>query len=576
MNEQPSPRSAHTGKVCHSSYKVNTFSNMDPFEPIELGKTEIKNRFAMAPMISNLADASGYTNDIHQAYLEERAIGGYGLVFTEYSYIDSPLSKGSRNEMSFVSYDQVPRLKRLTERIHAHGTKIFAQIVHAGGKALTEGNEKALAPSPVSYMGKVAQELNYEQMDQIKNAFLKAARICEVANFDGIELHGAHGYLLQEFISPALNVRNDVYGNDLKGRIKFPQEVIDLIRENTDFTVGMRLSLYEDDVDGYDATYGLSVAENLHGLDYIHLSSGRFAPPGSSASYYAPTNHIGKKLPRKPKVPTILVGSIVDMDSVKEALKKSDMVSMGRGSLADPHFPLKLKNNMIPRPCIRCNQGCRDLSLGQVRCTVNPITGNETHYGKERMQGKVTIAGAGVSGLEAAIYLAKAGGNVTLYEKESRIGGELNEYTEPEKKKEIEKLLNFYTYEISRLGIEVVLNSEKSKKDVDIYLPGMGKYRKLDSTSDRIIDSDIYRHLDEALQTSSTKQLTFTSRSLHSLDRDRQRGYGELAKQYGINFVEKVPETQVDSFYEKNQYDLYQACLRGINSARDFILLRNQ
>ncbi len=545
---------------------------MDPFDPITLGKTEIKNRFAMAPMISNLADHNGYTNDIHQTYLEERAIGGYGLIITEYSYIDSPLSKGSRNQLSLVSYDQVPRLKRLAERIHSHGSKIFAQIVHAGGKALTSDSERAFAPSSVSYMGRVAQSLTKDHMNGIKEAFLKAAKISEAANFDGIELHGAHGYLLQEFISPSLNLRDDEYGNDLKGRIKFPQEIIDTIRDSTDLTIGIRLSLYEDDENGYDPKYGLNVAESFHNLDFVHFSSGRFAPPGSSASYYSPTVHIGRKLPRKPKIPTIMVGSIIDMDSVKKALELSDMVSMARGSLADPHFPRKVKNDIIPRPCIRCNQGCRDLSLGQVRCTINPITGNETHYGTERMSGEVRIAGAGVAGLEAAIYLAKAGAKVTLFEASSKIGGELNEYTEPLKTVEIERLLEFYRAEILRLGVRVVYDTTRNEKDVDIFLPGVGKYHELQYSSGAVIDSNIYRHLDEALVMMTEKPILMTERSLRALDRDRQMGYRAMAIKAGVKFVDDAQNVQ--SYVEKNQYDLYQAAMRGINAARDFILLR--
>ncbi len=547
---------------------------MDPFAPIKIGDVEIKNRFALAPMISNLADVNGYTNDIHQAYLEERAIGGYGLIITEYSHIDSPFSKGSRNQLSFVSLDQVPSLKRLTERIHSHGSKIFAQLVHAGGKALTNGNERPFAPSEVPYLGKIPMELKEDQLEQIREAFLKAAKIAEMANFDGVELHGAHAYLLQEFLSPSLNKRTDKYGRDFEGRLRFPQEIINSIREETSMAVGIRLSQYEDEVDGYNSEYGLRVAESLKNLDYVHLSAGRMAPPGSSASYFSPYNHIGMKLPRKPRLTTIAVGSILNMDSVKRALEKSDMVSMARGALADPFFPIKLKNGITPRPCIRCNQGCRDLSFGQVRCTVNPITGNETHYNEEISSGEVSVAGAGVSGLECSIYLRKTGYNVTLYEEEGKIGGKLNEYNEINKAGEINKLLDFYKMETMRLGISVVLSTKKNSKEVDIFLPGFQKYPEINKIENEIhIDSNIYEHLDKILELSKTHRIYITERSLRNLDRHRQIESRKLMENAGIHFEEFDTSKKYFGKIERNQYDIYQAALRGINAARDFIML---
>ncbi len=236
---------------------------MDPFEPVNIGDLTVKNRFVMAPMISNLADPNGFTNEIHTSYLEQRAIGGFGMIVTEYSYLDSPMSRGSRNELSFVSYDQAPRLKRLTERIHSHGTKVFAQLVHAGGKALAEYSENPRAPSSMPYLGRETDELTVEQIEDIENSFLKAAKIAEKSNFDGIELHGAHAYLIQEFLSPSLNKRKDRYGNDFAGRLRFPQEIIDLIRKETGLKIGIRLSLYEDEEDGYDSDYGLKIANSL-------------------------------------------------------------------------------------------------------------------------------------------------------------------------------------------------------------------------------------------------------------------------------------------------------------------------
>ena len=548
---------------------------MDPFEPVNIGDLTVKNRFVMAPMISNLADPNGFTNEIHTSYLEQRAIGGFGMIVTEYSYLDSPMSRGSRNELSFVSYDQAPRLKRLTERIHSHGTKVFAQLVHAGGKALAEYSENPRAPSSMPYLGRETDELTVEQIEDIENSFLKAAKIAEKSNFDGIELHGAHAYLIQEFLSPSLNKRKDRYGNDFAGRLRFPQEIIDLIRKETGLKIGIRLSLYEDEEDGYDSDYGLKIANSLKNLDYVHFSAGRTAPPGSSASYYSERNHIGNRLKRKPDITTIMVGSIVDIESVRKALEKSDLVAIGRAALADPYFPLKLKAGMMPRPCIRCNQACRDFGFGQVRCTVNPITGNETYYHAEHITGHVKIAGAGVAGMEAAIYLARAGMDVEISESDNKIGGQINEIDEPSKKKEFMELLNFYRQEIKRLRIRVNFNKRVSEKDVDIFLAGGDRYENIKENDDVFIDSNIYKNLDQALNIAKRCQVYITERSLTSLDRHRQMVYRQMAESKGIIFVKEPDQRFKSSSIERFQYDIYGAATRGITAARDYIRLKS-
>ena len=548
---------------------------MDPFEPVNIGDLTVKNRFVMAPMISNLADPNGFTNEIHTSYLEQRAIGGFGMIVTEYSYLDSPMSRGSRNELSFVSYDQAPRLKRLTERIHSHGTKVFAQLVHAGGKALAEYSENPRAPSSMPYLGRETDELTVEQIEDIENSFLKAAKIAEKSNFDGIELHGAHAYLIQEFLSPSLNKRKDRYGNDFAGRLRFPQEIIDLIRKETGLKIGIRLSLYEDEEDGYDSDYGLKIANSLKNLDYVHFSAGRTAPPGSSASYYSERNHIGNRLKKKPDITTIMVGSIVDIESVRKALEKSDLVAIGRAALADPYFPLKLKAGMMPRPCIRCNQACRDFGFGQVRCTVNPITGNETYYHAEHITGHVKIAGAGVAGMEAAIYLARAGMDVEISESDNKIGGQINEIDEPSKKKEFMELLNFYRQEIKRLRIRVNFNKRVSEKDVDIFLAGGDRYENIKENDDVFIDSNIYKNLDQALNIAKRCQVYITERSLTSLDRHRQMVYRQMAESRGIIFVKEPDQRFESSSIERFQYDIYGAATRGITAARDYIRLKS-
>ncbi|EQD67726.1 NADH:flavin oxidoreductase/NADH oxidase, partial [mine drainage metagenome] len=253
-----------------------------------------------------------------------------------------------------------------------HDSKVFVQIVHAGGKALQEREERIIAPSSISYSGHIPAEMTEDDIESVRKAFEDASRVARLSNFDGIEIHGAHGYLIQEFLSPSLNKRTDRYGGTFERMLSFPQEIIDTVKDTTGLPVGIRLSLYEDDPDGYDPEYGLKVSEALKHLDYVHFSAGRFSPPGSSASFYSDELHILKKLPRRPRIKTMIVGSITKPESIETALESVDFVAMGRPALADAFLPFKLFNGDRPiKPCIRCNQACRDLSYGEVRCTVN-------------------------------------------------------------------------------------------------------------------------------------------------------------------------------------------------------------
>lgn len=543
---------------------------MKAFEEFEIGDCRLKNRFVMAPMISNLADTDGSTNEVHTAYLTERAIGGFSLIMTEYSFVPSRTSRGSRNQLSFARPEQIGRFKRLSERVHGNGSKIFAQLVHAGGKAIVENGEPALAPSPVPYNGRIPKELDQSEMEAIRDAFVRSAKIVEDSNFDGIELHGAHGYLLQEFMSPSLNLRKDRYGGSLQNMLRFPQEIIDSIREEVSIPVGIRLSLYEDDPDGYSPEHGIQIAENLRNIDYVHFSAGRNAPPGSSASYYSSHNHIIRHIRGNLKIPVIGVGSVTSMEDVEEALKTVDLVALGRAALADPFFPKNLMKGREPRPCIRCNQACRDLANGQVRCTVNPVTGNESSFIPIQGKGKVKIGGGGVAGMEAAINLARMGFNVTIFEKSGRLGGQLNEISDPNKIRDFSKLLAFYLERIKGFSIEVILNKSVKRDDVDLYMIPEKTYENIGREDEIFIDSNIYKHLDQAIALAANSKVYMTERSLDSMDRHRRIEYRRIALESGIKFVENVDSRFKRSFYEKRQYDLYQAILKGLWSARAY------
>jgi len=548
---------------------------MDISSPGNIGGTEIKNRIVMAPMISNLCDSSGNTTEQHIAYLEARSRGGAGLLITEYTFINDKNSRGSRNQLGIYSDLQIPKIARLTERIHASGSRIFTQLVHAGGKAIQGFHgEKPFAPSPIPYMGIVPDQMSTDDILSVEEDFLSAAIRSRKSGFDGIELHGAHGYLIHEFLSPALNKREDRYGGSFENRKRFAQEIVDLVKEEIGLPIGIRLSVYEDDPDGYDPEYGLKIAESIKGLDFVHLSAGRFSVPGSSASFYTEAPHIAIRLPRKPRITTIIVGSITDIDSIETAMRKADFVSVGRGMLADPYFAYKIINSKdILRPCIRCNQGCRNLSWGEVRCTVNPDTGFETLARRERYSGEVVLIGGGIKGLEAALTAAKAGLSVTLYEDHDDIGGQINEIADLNKKREFQRLLGYYRNALKIAGVNVVLGTHYKGSGISCT-PDI-KYKHLPQKDFLLIDSVIYQHHDEVLALASKSKIMMTERSLSSLDRTRSTEYRKLAQSKGVTFTDRT-DLQFDvSIQVKTQYDILSAMISGRDAISKFISERS-
>ena len=535
-------------------------------DPGDIGNLTIKNRIVMAPMISNLANPDGSTNENHIAYLTARARGGAGLIITEYTYIDSINARGSRNQMGAYTTSFVPKLKRVTESIHANDGLAFMQLVHAGGKALrTENKAVPMAPSEKDYMGSIPREMTEDDIESTIRNFESAANIAKLAKFDGVEIHGAHGYLVHEYISPSLNTRNDRYGGSFEKRLTFPQMVIDAVSGIIE-NVGIRLSLYEDDPGGFQPDYGLKVAESLKDIDYVHFSAGNFNPPGSSASFYSNEAHIAERLPRKPDITTILVGSLIGKDSINKALQKADFVSIGRGMLADPAFAEKIISNPdLLRPCIRCNQGCRDLAFGEVRCTVNPSTGHERDL-LPKFRGEVCIVGAGIQGLEAALYASKTGLHVILHESEPKIGGQINKITDPFKKKAFLPVLDYYKNALSKAGVTIKVNSRFQGEG--IYCLPKKTYPDIPDSAERIL-SNIYQHHDRILELSEKSKITVGLKSLSSLDRARAQSFQKIASEKGITFTD---DGEFDfSLLDSNQYDIYQAMIFGRNKVKKYI-----
>ncbi len=520
-------------------------------EPIKIGDVQVKNRLAMSPMISNLGTPQGYPSEAHIAYLAERAKGGIGLIITEYTYVNNIDARGSVNELGLYSDELIPKFMRLTEIIHALGSKIFVQLVHVGRKTRRDiiwGN-KPIAPSPIPIMDEV-REMSKEDIERVKNDFINSAIRAKRAGFDGIELHGAHGYLIAQFLSPATNRRSDEY----KEGVRFVEEILRGIKEKVKITVGIRLSVTEFDDQGLTPEIVADISKKLEkaGIDYIHLSAGRDGPLSSSMPFYYDRVSFlreAKIVKDEINVPLLLVGSILTLEDAMKAREVADVVVLGRQLLADPYWLKKSIKGLPIRPCIRCNQLCRGVVYREVRCDVNPELGWELLPPLEKGKGEVFVVGGGVMGLEASRVLALRGFTVTLYEKNDKLGGQFLLFKDPWKIREFNELINYYEKELKRLGVEIRLNKKWECND-DNCITAIPDYEipQLPEVKGEkvLIDSNIYAYHDYAFELAKYNEVYITERSLHGLDRTRQYLLESMLSKAGVKFIKNKDNTRFD------------------------------
>jgi len=550
------------------------------FSEISIGGVRIRNRIAMSPMVTNLGSPEGYPTDAHIAYMVERARCGVGLIITEYTYVNRVDARGSPNQLGLYSDDLIPKFRRLTEAVKAYGARIFVQLVHVGRKTRKNliWGHTPIAPSPIRLLDDV-REMSIDDIKRVVRDFGEAAERAEKAGFDGIELHGAHGYLIAQFLSPATNRRSDSY----RDGVKFVFEVVQEIRSRTSIPIGIRLSVNEFDPEGLNphiVSENVTKLEREVGVDYIHLSAGRDGPITSSMPFYGPRTPFldDARIVRKvTRLPLLLVGSIMDLEDAARALEVADMIVLGRQLLADPEWPIKIRYGLPIRPCIRCNQLCRQIALSEVRCDVNPELGWEILPPPEKGSGEVVVVGGGVMGLEAARVLALRGFNVTLYEKEQRIGGQINLYRDPFKAREFKLLIDYYERELKRLGVKIVLGIEKhcgEDEDCIYAVPGEKPPEMPNIKGGKIlIDSNLYPYHDYAFELARYNEVYITRKSFTGLDRARAYLMELELKKLGAIFIDKNGD--------ENKFDLILREFRreqptiGLSIKKGYILGRS-
>lgn len=452
---------------------------------------ELKNRIVMPAMGTGYASADGEVSERWMGYLEARARGGVGLIITEVTAI-SREGRGFANQPGIYEDRFLPGFKELAKRLHAHGAKVAVQLHHAGRQTIPQwnGGFQPVAPSPIPcpLLQVMPKELTEEEMQNLIEAFAEGARRAREAGLDAVEIHGAHGYLVGQFMSPASNKRTDTYGLNLQGRMRFPLEIIARVREKVggEFPILFRISAEERIRQGLTLEESKEIALALQGagIDALNVSVGTYATPGSPGiapmdlepGFLIPLAEAMKGLL---KIPVIGVGRIDHPEVAERILAQgcADFLAVGRALLADPDFVVKAeagKSDRI-RKCIACNQGCIDrLFTGKsVTCLVNPECGRETEFppAPAAQKKKVLVIGGGPAGLQAARAAALRGHEVTLLEKENFLGGQFLAAAAPPKKQSLKEAMDFLAKEVMATRVKIELGAEASEEKVKALSP---------------------------------------------------------------------------------------------------------
>lgn len=446
--------------------------------PVRIGGLELKNRMVMPAIGTGYAYADGSVTQRLIAYHAERAKGGVGLIILEATYVH-PSGKGFKNQPGIYSDRLLPGLRRLVDAVHAQGAKIAIQIYHTGQQTTSAvTGQPIVAPSalPCATIGEVPKELTKEEIAFLVRAFAEAAQRAKAAGFDAVEVHGAHGYLINQFLSPLANKRTDKYGGSLENRMRFPLEVVRAVRRavGPDYPVLYRLSADEKISGGLTLEETKVFARRLEqeGVNALHVSAGIYESIAwFMQPMYLPRGclvDLAQGIKSAVNLPVIAVGRINDPDLAEEILAagKADLIAFGRQLLADPETPKKVLEGRPEeiRRCIACCQGCIEelFQGGAIRCTINARTGFERESPLEKAvkPRKVLVVGGGAAGMEAARVAALRGHQVTLWEKESQLGGQLPLAYTPPQKGEIAGLRDYLTKEMERLGVQVKLNQK--------------------------------------------------------------------------------------------------------------------
>lgn len=448
------------------------------FTPLEINGKKLRNRTVVPAMVMNYCNEDGTCTERFTAYHETKAKGGFGMIITE-DFAVSPGGKGFKCLPGLWNDEQIPGFMAFTERIHKQGAVIVAQIYHAGRQTSSAVIGQApWAPSaiPCPFSPDMPHEMTLAEIQETVSQFGDCAYRAKEAGFDGVEIHGGHGYLVAEFLSPYSNKRTDRYGGPLQNRMRFALEILRDIRVKCgdDFIVGFRISMDEYVIGGRTLEDTKTIVPYLEeaGASYINATAGVYrsfdAVIPSMFTAHAWTASLAKEIKDICNIPVISVGRYNDVHIANNVIAsgKADLVAFGRQSLTDPYTPLKAKEGRIDdiRTCIGCHHGCVGNLMQNIpgTCILNPLLGKESQIKIENTTSPkhIVVIGAGPGGLEAAIVAAKRGHHVKVYEKERMAGGAFRLAAVPPGKGEIATYAVWQMNQLEKLGVQVIFETK--------------------------------------------------------------------------------------------------------------------
>lgn len=461
------------------------------WQPLTIGRVTARNRVFVAGHTTNLGEHNLAT-ERHVAYHRERARGGVGLIITEALRVH-PTAAARDRTLGVFDDACIEPLSRVAAAVQAEGSLLFGQIMHIGRQAngaLARTASWGASPQPWSIGAAVPHEMGPHEFMLLRDAFASGARRVLAAGFDGLEVHLGHGHLLAQFLSPAVNRREDAYGGSLENRLRFPREVLERVIEVADGApVGIRISAEEFMDGGIDPEAAIEMIAQLREdlpLAFLHVSHAAYVGQYSLSTQMADMSFAtGQFRPLaaavKAAYPDVPVFAVCRLDTIEVAAEvvangEADMAGLTRAHIADPHLIAKARgSNAEPvRHCIACNQACigrieHDLPMS---CVVNPEVGFEDEWERWRSvtprpsPRKILVVGGGPAGMHAAIAARSRGHTVELIERSERLGGQIRYASALSHRGRFALLVDDLEHAVERAGIPVRLGETVTTETV--------------------------------------------------------------------------------------------------------------